>query len=86
MRAPDCVSRIRCVRERPCCACVWAVVRIEMRATVPGADIEEAARVMTVVGESTGEALTEDELLDFNREIGAEEMKIDDFVEMLIDV
>jgi hypothetical protein len=53
---------------------------------VPVADIDDIARVMSVIGEATGEALNEDELEDFKQQIGSEEMKIDDFVSMLIDV
>ena len=53
---------------------------------MPVADIDDIARVMSVIGEATGEALNEDELEDFKQQIGSEEMKIDDFVSMLIDV
>lgn len=53
---------------------------------VPVADIDDIARVMSVIGEATGEALNEEELEDFKQQIGSEEMRIDDFVSMLIDV
>ena len=53
---------------------------------VLGADIDDIARVMGVIGESTGEALNLDDLDDFKQQLGSEEMKIDDFVAMLIDV
>ena len=54
---------------------------------VHGVDIDEIARVMNVIGESTGEALTYDELDDFKAQLGAEgEMKIDEFIDMLTDV
>lgn len=49
-------------------------------------NIDDIARVMGVIGESTGEALNLDELDDFKQQLGSEEMKIDDFVAMLIDV
>ena len=41
---------------------------------------------MSVIGEATGEALNEEEIDDFKAQIEAEEMKIDEFVSMLIDV
>lgn len=50
------------------------------------ADIDEIARVMEVIGEHSGEALTPEEVDDFKAQIGESEMKIDEFVEMLVDV
>lgn len=49
--------------------------------------IDEMARVMGVVGEGTGEALNMEEVEDFKQQLGGvDEMKIDEFVQMLVDM
>ena len=51
-----------------------------------GADVEDLARIMGVVGTNAGEELTDEEVEDFKQQMGGrDEMGIDEFVQMLVD-
>ena len=52
----------------------------------PTLDVEDFARIMGVVGMNNGEALTPDEMDDFKMQMGATEISVDEFVQILVDV